>query len=273
VSVVPGKAAELARTHRVSAPWAGVRLSTFDRTGFCQLIRASIEERAGLLVTFLNPFYARATAADAELAGTVDQFDVVQPDGWGVVYGARLAGIPVPERAAIEDVERPVFGWLAARGGRVFLFGSAPGVAEAAAEVLTSSFPGIHVVGTRHGWLDVEAGHPGHIDEADARQVADEIRAGSCDLVLVGLPTPLQQQWAATYGRTLDCPLVMTAGAYLDKLAEGLDWYPRWMEKARLGWAYRVYREPRRLAGRYTVGTARFLVLVVAAAVKARRRR
>jgi N-acetylglucosaminyldiphosphoundecaprenol N-acetyl-beta-D-mannosaminyltransferase len=91
--------------------------------------------------------------------------------------------------------------------------------------------------------------------------------------VLVGLPTPLQQEWAHTYGPALAAPVVMTAGAYLDKLAEGLDWYPRWMERARLGWAYRVYREPRRLLGRYTVGTAQFAALCARETVAARRDR
>ncbi len=250
-----------------------MHLSTYDRDGLVGLVTGALEDRSKLMVSYLNPFYARATADDPGLAALVDDFDVVQPDGWGVVYGARAARIRVPERAAIEDVERPLFTWMAMHDRSVYLFGSAPGVPEAAARTLTEAFPGLRVVGTQHGWLDVEAGHPGRIDDADAAAVAADVDRSGADLVLVGLPTPLQQEWAHTYGPALAAPVVMTAGAYLDKLAEGLDWYPRWMERARLGWAYRVYREPRRLLGRYTVGTARFAALCARETVAARRDR
>lgn len=274
--------ASVIKDRRDPQRWAGVRLSRFDRSSFADAVNGALkatrfdpESSSGrglrpLLVTFLNPFYARATAHDPELAAIVDRFDIVQPDGWGVVYGARLAGIQVPYRVAIEDVERSIFDNLATRQGSVYLFGSEPGIAQRAANTLIEAFPGLQVVGTQHGWLDVEAGHPGTLATGDAERVAADVRASGADLVMVGLPTPLQQQWAASYGPQLGAAVVMTVGAYFDKLAEGLDWYPRWMERARLGWAYRVYREPRRLLGRYTVGMAGFARLVATEAVRSR---
>jgi N-acetylglucosaminyldiphosphoundecaprenol N-acetyl-beta-D-mannosaminyltransferase len=267
-----GHVAEPSAASRAGSTWAGVRLSAFTRPQFCDYVADAIEHRTGVLITFLNPFYARETDDHPALAAIVDEFDVVQPDGWGVVYGARLAGIHVPERVAIEDVERPVFGTLASRGGSVFLFGSEPGVAEAAATTLESQFPGLRVAGVQHGWIDVERGHPGRIDPADAQRIMDDVVRSGADMVMVGLPTPLQQEWARDFGRDRGVPVVMTVGAYFDKLAEGLDWYPPWMERYRLGWMYRVYREPRRLVGRYTVGSARFARLVAREFARSRRR-
>jgi N-acetylglucosaminyldiphosphoundecaprenol N-acetyl-beta-D-mannosaminyltransferase len=258
---------------RSTARWAGVRLSTYDREGIVDAVTAALAAGEKLMVSYLNPFYARATAGDARLAEVVDGFDIVQPDGWGVVYGARAAGIAVPQRAAIEDFERPLFEWMAEHGHSVFLFGSEPGIAEEAGRTLRTSFPGLVVAGTQHGWLDVEAGHPGVFDDADAERVAAAVESSGAGLVLVGLPTPLQQDWAARYGPGLSAPVVMTAGAYFDKLAEKLDWYPRWMESARLGWAYRVWREPRRLLPRYTVGAGAFALVVLRETVAARRDR
>jgi len=262
---------EMSRLKRTNARWAGVRLSNFTRSEFCTVISSAIEQRSGLLVTFLNPFYARATDNDDQLATVIDGFDIVQPDGWGVVYGARFAGIRIRERVAIEDVERPIFTKLADRNCRVFLFGSEPGVAEAAGHTLCSEFPGLQIVGTQHGWLDVERGHPGRLHEADATRVARHIGECRPHLVLVGLPTPMQQQWASRFAPDMGASVVMTVGAYFDKLAEGLDWYPRWMEALRLGWLYRVYREPRRLMARYSLGSALFVGLTFRHAVRARR--
>jgi N-acetylglucosaminyldiphosphoundecaprenol N-acetyl-beta-D-mannosaminyltransferase len=262
---------DTARRLRSNLRWAGVRLSTFRRQEFVDVIVTAVDERSPLLVTFLNPFYARATDQDAELARIVDEYDIVQPDGWGVVYGARLAGVRTRERVAIEDVERPLFDALARRRTRLYLFGSEPGIPEAAARMLTTQFPGLEIAGTQHGWLDVERGHPGRLDDDDARTVAAEIAASRADLVMVGLPTPMQQQWTREFGAATGAPVVMTVGAYFDKLAEGLDWYPRWMERLRLGWIYRVYREPRRLLSRYTLGSVTFGRLVARHAVAARR--
>lgn len=252
-----------ARAHRSSRRWAGVRLSTFDRRGLVAEVTSALSAGEKLMVTYLNPFYARATARDPQLARLVDSFDIVQPDGWGVVYGSRTAGVRVPERAAPEDVERPLFAWMAAHGRSVFLFGSAPGVPEKAAATLCRHFPGLVIAGTQHGWLDVEAGHPGVLTPTDAARVAADVSRSGADLVLVGLPTPLQQQWAAVHGPGLPAPVVMTVGSYLDKLAETLDWYPRWIDRARLGWAYRVWREPRRLLPRYTAGAVAYVLLVL----------
>ncbi len=261
------------RRERAARTWAGVWLTPVDRATFVDVVLRAVRDGDPLRVTFLNPYYARRTAADADLAAAINDFDIVQPDGWGVVYGARLAGIDVPERVAIEDVERPLFDAMARDHSTVHLFGSAPGVADRAAANLTDWFPGLRIAGVHHGWLDVEAGHPGHFDEADARRVAGDIAASGADLVLVGLPTPLQQEFVQKWSPVLGDRVVMTVGAYLDKLAEDLDWYPRWMERARLGWAYRVVREPRRLLGRYTVGAVAFAVLVATEAVRHRRRR
>jgi N-acetylglucosaminyldiphosphoundecaprenol N-acetyl-beta-D-mannosaminyltransferase len=58
-------------------------------------------------------------------------------------------------------------------------------------------------------------------------------------------------------------PVIITGGGYLDHLAESVDWYPAWMLKMRLGWAYRVYREPRRLWKRYSLDLMAYGAMLV----------
>jgi N-acetylglucosaminyldiphosphoundecaprenol N-acetyl-beta-D-mannosaminyltransferase len=135
-------------------------------------------------------------------------------------------------------------------------------MAVKAAATLEGAFPGLRVVGTQHGWLDVDRGHPGTFAVEDELAVVDRINASGADAVLVGLPTPLQQDFVVAYGSRLDAPIVMTVGAYFDHLAERLDWYPRWMDRLRLDWLYRLYREPGRLRKRYTLGMLQFAWLV-----------
>jgi len=56
----------------------------------------------------------------------------------------------------------------------------------------------------------------------------------------------------------LDVPVIITGGSYLDHLAERVYWYPGWVNKTRLGWAYRLTREPGRLWKRYSLDLAAY---------------
>jgi len=47
--------------------------------------------------------------------------------------------------------------------------------------------------------------------------------------------------------------VIKTSGGLFDFLSGKNPRAPQWMQTAGLEWAYRVYREPRRLAGRYLV--------------------
>ena len=85
---------------------------------------AAIDRREPFTVSFLNPYYVIEASRDPSLRDFMHRSDVLQADGWGVVYGARLAGRTVPERVAIEDIEWPLFQAFAERGAGVFLFGA-----------------------------------------------------------------------------------------------------------------------------------------------------
>ena len=57
--------------------------------------------------------------------------------------------------------------------------------------------------------------------------------------------------------------VIITGGSYLDHLAERVYWYPAWVSRVRLGWAYRMAREPRRLWRRYSVDLLAFSAMVL----------
>ena len=231
----------------------GIKVSTPSMSQLLEALAAGLASRRTTTVTFLNPNYAVAACRDDALRRLIGEFDLDLVDGWGVALAARCFGFKVPERLANDDIGAELFALLAARGSRVFLFGSAPHVAEAAASTLGRLFPGIRIVGTQHGWVDVARGHPGRFDPEDLETIVDTINAASADFVLVGLPTPHQQRFVIEYRDRLGASLIMTGGSYLDHLTGGIEWYPAWVKRMRVCWLYRLVREPRRLWYRYTV--------------------
>lgn len=252
----------------------GVSVSAIELAELMRDVETALDTRRRLTLTFANPNYLVAAAKDATLRELVNAFDQVLTDGWGVLLAARMLGRRIPVRLANDDLVLPLFGLLARKRARVFLLGSAPGIAERAADRLTANFPGLRVAGTMHGFLDVEEGTPGRYSAAAFDEMVRAVNDAEPDFLIVGIPTPNQQRFVVENLGRLDVPVVMTGGSWIDHLAERMQFYPPLVVKLRLCWAYRWLREPRRLAHRYTVELADFGRRVLAQRVtQARRRR
>lgn len=239
----------------------GVRVSRVDVPALRRLMSEAIRERRRLTITFANPNYVMAARQDDRLRALMNGFDLTLADGWGVVLAARIFGRPVPGRMANDDLTAELFGLPATEGWRTFLFGNAPGVADAAAANLVRWHPGLEIVGTQHGhWADSS----GQIPADDVERLVKEINAAEPDILHVGLGTPLQQIFVAENRDRLTAPVIVTCGAYLEHLAERQQYYPPWVLKLRIGWLYRLAREPKRLWRRYTIELGSYVVRIVA---------
>lgn len=232
----------------------GIGLSCLSDEEFIEAVGQAVRTRSRLTVSFINADYALRGHKTAGLVEKMNEFDIVLPDGWTIVLGGRWLGLPVPDRQSNDDICPKVFALSAERGFSNFLFGCDEGIPERAAANLTAAFPGLPVAGTLHGYWDVLRGHPGRYDAADIDMMVDAINASSADILHVSIPTPLQQNWVSEVAARLTVPVIITGGSYLDHLAERVYWYPPWVNKFKLSWAYRLSREPGRLWKRYTVG-------------------
>ena len=65
-------------------------MSCLTDEAFLNAIREAVENRSRLTVSFINPDYVLRAHRTAGLIEKINRFDVVLPDGWGVVLGARL---------------------------------------------------------------------------------------------------------------------------------------------------------------------------------------
>jgi N-acetylglucosaminyldiphosphoundecaprenol N-acetyl-beta-D-mannosaminyltransferase len=247
--------------------FAGLKVTPLDLGGFLSQVDRCVTGGSRLTVTYLNPDYARRALRSVRLRSHINAFDIVLVDGNGVRALTPLYGFTVKARLDTDRVAPAVWGHLAPRRGRVFLFGCAPGVAERASHRLRQDFPGLEVVGTEHGFHDVQRGHPGRFSEEDNVRILDRIESARPDVLLVSLPTPLQQEWVFEHASALSVPVIMTAGSYLDHVADQPavgSWYPAWVDRFQLNWLYRLAHEPRRLWRRYTIEMVEYAALVTA---------
>jgi N-acetylglucosaminyldiphosphoundecaprenol N-acetyl-beta-D-mannosaminyltransferase len=240
----------------------GLQLSTIDRAGVLDAVSNAVSSAERLDISFVNPDYATRAVRDPDLRDRMNSFDLLLPDGWGVVYAMRLRGARGVTRQATDDIAPDVFALAARNGWRTFLFGSAPGVADQAAKELTREFPGLPVVGTLHGFFDIHRGHAGWYEEDDVDRIVERINAARPDVLWVGIPTPMQQEFVTNNRDRIAAPVVITGGSYLDHLAHGLGWYPTWTYALRANWLWRLALEPRRLWRRYSLELGEYCWLV-----------
>src|SRR5205085_2619401 len=135
---------------------------------------------------------AMLVAGNPKLARVTRSAALVLADGGPLVWAARRAGTPLPERVAGSDLLPALCGRAAVRGHRVFLLGGAAGVANAAGEALVARFPGLQLVGTE----SPPFGRPS--PEAEAALLA-KIRAAAPDLLFVALGQPKGEFWLDTH--------------------------------------------------------------------------
>lgn len=178
---------------------------------------------------------------DGELRDDVTGADVINVDGVGVLWGAKLCGVPLPERVAGVDIMLELFA-LCARGGyRPYLLGAEQSVLEAVAARLQKEHPGLVIAGMRNGYFK---------PEEEEAIVADINRSGS-DCLFVAMPTPRKERFLKKYRATLQPSFVMGVGGSFDVYAGKVARAPRLVQALGMEWLFRLLQEPKRLWRRY----------------------
>lgn len=180
---------------------------------------------------------------DDELRAILQRADVCVADGMPVVWYAKIAGVALRERVAGADLVPALVDRSRTTGWRVLLFGSAEGVAEAAAAMLVERFPGAIVQGMSGPMLrDVRA--------MDHEWTA-AITAFAPDVICVALGNPKQEKWIRAHRTSLGASVLIGVGGTLDFIVGGRRRAPEWMRRFGLEWVYRASQEPARLGKRY----------------------
>lgn len=180
---------------------------------------------------------------------------LVCADGMGVVWGARLLGVTLPERVSGIDLMERLLAACAAEGLRPYLLG-------AEAEVLEQAVARLR---TRHSGLTLAGWHHGYFTAAEEAAVAARIRDADPDCLFAAMGSPKQERFLAEHHAALGVPFVMAVGGAFDVLAGLRRRAPRWMRRSGLEWFARLVQEPRRLGPRYAVTNLLFAGLLLRA--------
>jgi N-acetylglucosaminyldiphosphoundecaprenol N-acetyl-beta-D-mannosaminyltransferase len=222
------------------------------------ILTASRAGRGGWVAT-PNIDICQQTQRDKSLQRLVAGASLIVPDGMPLIWAARLAGEPLPERVTGASLIFSLTQAAACQARSIYLLGGAPGVPERAGEELRRRYPGLVVAGTDAPPIGFDT-DPQAVAALQAR-----LATSAPDIVYVGLGFPKQECLIAHLAPSFPGTWFVSCGAAIPFAANALPRAPLWMQSAGLEWAFRLISEPRRLYRRYLLHDLPFAVKLLAA--------
>ena len=210
----------------------GVDFDSLTLSEAVDLAQEMIAQRRAAYVVTPNPEIVMTCWENPDAMEAVQNADLVLPDGVGVIYGAKILGTPLKGKLPGIDFAAELMRRLAKSGGRVYLLGAKPGIAEQAGERMKAQFPGLVICGTHDGYFKSD------------EPIIEEINALQPDLLLVCLGAPKQELWMNRNRPVLKVGLMAGLGGSLDVFAGTVKRAPVFFQKFGLEWFYRLVKEP-----------------------------
>ena len=213
----------------------GVLFDNYTINESIQRAIASLDADKPFVIATPNPEIVEVARKDEEYKNIINSSDIVTPDGIGIVYASKILKGNIKERAAGFDIVCGIIKELDKIGGSVFLFGSKPGVAEAAAKKLNEEYKSLKIAGCRDGYFK------------DDKEIIEAIKEAKPDLLLVCLGAPKQEKWIYANKNSINAKILVGAGGTLDVIAGNVKRAPDIYIKFGMEWFYRLVKEPKRI--------------------------
>lgn len=178
------------------------------------------------------------------------------PDGLPLVWAMRSLGAHGQDRVRGPSMMRDLFRLGQQQGIRHYLYGGTPEALAGLQAQLRREAPGALVVGAESPpYRPLEA-----ISEAEWAEIALRINSARPHFVWVGLGAPKQEEWMWAQRDRVQ-GIMFGIGAAFDLLSGRVPEAPAALQACGMEWAYRLWREPRRLWRRYLLNNPLFLLL------------
>ncbi|HWH00149.1 MAG TPA: WecB/TagA/CpsF family glycosyltransferase [Pilimelia sp.] len=250
----------------------GVGIDACTEQQVVAVVRRALDRGVGGRIITPNVDILRQARTDGEVRGYLTDASLVVADGMPLVWAARLAGTPLPQRVAGAALVWSLARGLAGDGRSVYVLGGEPAAAgpdgaACAAHRLAAAAPGLRIAGTHSPAYGFER------DPAAYAQVRARVVDSRPDLVYVGLGFPKQERVISALRADLPGAWFLGCGMAVNFVAGQRARAPEWMQRAGLEWAHRLASEPRRLASRYVRHDAPYALRLLARAALTRGRR
>lgn len=238
----------------------GAKMDALTMQETLERISYSIENGESMQHVVVNVAKLVSMSHDKKLRDIVNGCDLINADGAGVVMGARMLGIDIPERVAGIDLMQQLVAMSARKGYRVYFLGAEEEVVRDVVSHYRKTHPDLNICGYRNGYYKPE----------EELKIARKIRDAKPDILLVAMSSPKKEKFLNEYRELMGVPFMMGVGGSFDVVAGKVKRAPVWMQNAGLEWFYRFAQEPRRMWKRYLYTNVQFGWMLAGKAVSMR---
>lgn len=234
----------------------GARVDPLTMDETVETIEDLIEDQSGHYNHLaMNAAKLVSASHDQELVDKFATATLVTADGQSLVWASKLLGAPLPERVAGIDLMDRLVDASVEKGYRIYLLGATDSVVRQVRWRFLAR--GANVVGFHNGFWRRE--------ELTDQQMADRIALTNPDIVFVGVPSPLKEDFVFAHKDRTGAGICVGVGGSFDVVAGITSRAPKVIQKIGMEWFWRLAQEPRRMFKRYLVGNSKFVWLVVRA--------
>jgi len=231
---------------------AGVKVDNVTLAESLGRLEEFLSEKTPHLIATPNPEMIVASQEDEELFNILNNAHLRLPDGISMVVVSRILRTPLRERVTGIDFLLAAAERAAQKGWRIYLLGSAPGIAEKAARNLVSQYSGLKIIGT----------HNGFFMPSEDPQVIEQIKKAQPDILFAGLGAGRQEKWLAAHLNELNVPVSVGVGGSFDVIAGKKQRAPGWVQALYIEWLYRLITEPQRWQRQLALPKFLYLTLI-----------
>jgi len=216
----------------------GIPIDAIDMPSLLRAVENAAAEKTAFLISTPNLNFLVKSQTDPEFRETILLSELSSADGMAIIWIARLLGLPFKERVAGSDMlEALKQKYDRVPRLKVFLFGGAEGIADAAAKALSQSPSGLSCVGF------INPGF-GTIEELSQDHIIGRINASDADFLIAALSAGKGQLWLQHNHQRLRIPVRAHLGAALNFEAGKLRRAPTAIRQLGLEWLFRIKEEP-----------------------------
>ena len=186
----------------------------------------------GNVITFLNPYSLYKANEKPEL---YQEFSYIASDGILPLMLQRIFGIRKSQRYSFDmsGIAGQVFTYAAQNHLKIYFIGSRREQIDQFIGLLTTAYPSLSVAGWRDGYI-----------KGEEEKSCQTILACNPDIVIVGMGTPLQDEFAIRLKHMSFKGTIYTCGGFMHQATQKLEYFPPWINKLHLRAFYRLYKEP-----------------------------
>lgn len=195
----------------------------------------------GRVYTCVNPYSYHLVRRHPELYESMDGLFV---DGMTMCWLIRLLWRKRVPRLSFDmsSMAADLFSFLNNEETKrsIYFLGTKQDVLESTIRQFQKNYPEMKIAGYRNGYF---------IDKNDRKKAIADIIELDSDFTIIGMGSPLQEQFALDLKKSGYNGVVFTCGGFLHQTARGIKYYPEWVNKYNLRAFYRLFHE-KKLWGR-----------------------